>query len=120
MGMCKPSWNPRQLRHKQHNSAVEQLVGMDDVIFPILHNPVQGLAVRDGIPLRHVGDLEISSSQRLDLLPIKGVRNRGGEVDLEFLPVRVAQQMHQLILYTANIHRTCDNQHFVFLHEIPP
>ena len=104
VGVDEPVGDARQPGQQQHHAAVEQLMGMDDIVVPLLHDPVQGPAV-GGLALGlGPGDQVHLAAQGADLGQVMGLGVRGGEVDLEAAPVTAPQQMHQLIFDAAHVH----------------
>ena len=116
VGVDETVGNARQLCKQKHDAAVEQFVGMDDVI-PAVHQDLpQPCAVGiDALGLAP-GDQVDLSAQCPDLRQVVGIGVRGGKIDLKFGFVSLAQQVHELIFDAADAHGTGNDQNFDLFH----
>ena len=114
--MSNPARNARKLCQQQGNAAVKKLMGVNHVILTALHDAEHSPAIGQRPFPVHLRDLDKPSAQGLDLRPIKRLRHVRSKIDLKFFPVRISDQMHQLVLDPTHMHAACDQQYLYFRH----
>ena len=110
VGMDKAVLHSCKTGRQQHHTAMKQLMGMDNVVFPVLHHSVDCLAVFQEVRSVGGGNVDAFSAKCKDFVLIKRMIRGRREVDLEFPLIRRPQQVHQLILDAAHIHCAGENQ----------